>query len=957
MKFRYFLAFFVIFILVFPISLFATAQREVSDDNRSDLSDRILPFNPEIRTGTLSNGMEYYILEHPYPDNQVSLRLVVDAGSMQEEEDQRGLAHFVEHMAFNGTRDFGETELVAYLESLGIRFGPEVNAFTSFDETVYQLELPSDDPTTFETGFHVLSQWAGYLSLDPEAVDRERGIIVEEWRGGRGASRRMMEQHIPVLFQGTLYAERLPIGDMDIVRTAPADRLRSYYHRWYRPDNMAIIAVGDLDVDRTENLIRRYMGTLSRPATPLNRSYVYLPENGDHGSASSVRVSVASDPEASRSTVSIYDASDPAPFQTVADYRHRIVRALYAAVVNERLRDRARDPDAPLQGGGIGWTRFVRTADLAVATVSAREGRVEESFSLLLEELQHASRYGVTMSELERMKGRFLSSIEESYINRNSASAAGLADELVRHVLEGEAVPGIEEEYRIYNERVPEITVDEVNAVGNDFLATGDLIVTASLREDDRTPDLENRLATLLRNAPERAVAPPENPSAVEGEQTILSRRPVPGTVMETIEHSEPDIEELVLSNGVRVYLMTTNFREDEVIVRGFSPGGLSLVDDADAVAARLAVPLQSESGLGTLQASDLEKWLADSSASLGLGLYDNAEAFSAGSRVQDLDDLFEMIYAFFQEPRFDETALERIRLEGIQATQSQLRDPAGSYYRHIRTILTGGDPRALPLTVADYESVNLQEIEQTYRQRFSNPADWIFTIVGSVTAGEILPYIETYLASIPGPEPGDAWNPERAVDHGYSPPEGIVDEVFHAGIEPTGQVTILFTGDYAWGRSENQRFNSTVDLLDTILRERIREESGGSYGIGAAGMRRRTPEPRYLIQIEFDCDPDRADELTTNVFAILSDLAVAPVDENHLERIKAQQREEYEQSLTRNAYWASVIEFAVRHGRDLETVDDYPELIESVTVEDLRQTIAAYLTPESYIRVTLVPE
>ncbi len=910
----------------------------------------LLRLNPEIVSGTLPNGMQYYILDHPYPENQVSLRLVVDAGSIQEEADQRGLAHFVEHMAFNGTRDYGETELVAYLEGLGISFGPEVNAFTSFDETVYHLEVPSDDPESYRTGFHVLSQWAGYLTIAPDAVDRERGVIVEEWRGGRSASRRMMEEHIPVIFAGSRYAERLPIGDMDIVRNAPPTRLQDYYRRWSRPDNMAFIAVGDLDIQQTLQLITTWMGSLPRPQEPLHREYEYVPD------LPGIRVSVASDPEAGRSSVSVYAPGIPDTFQTVTDYRALLTRALYASIVNERLRDVSRDPQSPFFSAGVGWTRLVRTAELTVATAVTREAMAEEGFSRMIEEIERARRYGVTVGELERAKERFFAGIEESYINRASAPASALADELVRHVVEGEAVPGIDAEYEIYQTVLPLITRDDVNRVAAAFLQEDNRIIVASLREEDAHSQLASRLQNHLEHASRIAVTEPEAQSRSDA---ILTAEPAAGTISERTEIESVGVTRYALSNGATVYVKRTDFREDEIILSGYSPGGLSLVPDTAAAAARVATAVRQESGLGSADSGELEKILAGSSASISTAIYDTGEAISGTSRRIDMEDLFQLAYAAIWEPRFDEEALERVRRQGILQTESEARDPRGRYYRRLRTILAGGDPRATPLSADEYRALDLQQIAGLYRDRFARPGDWTYVIVGSVDEESLLPLVERYLAAVP---PGyDTREPtsgvEVAFDNGYRPPGGIVRETVRAGSEPSGQVTMLFTGDYQWSRQENHRFNSLTDILDTRLREEIREESSGSYGIGAGGYRWRFPEPGFLLQIAFDCDPSRAQELTDRAFAIIEDLRSHAPEATYLERVKAQQRQQFDQNLRENAYWASALDFSIRHGRDLSDILRYPELIDALTPEDIRTVAQRYLSDDSYIIVTLVPE
>ncbi|HKK48234.1 MAG TPA: pitrilysin family protein, partial [Alkalispirochaeta sp.] len=469
-----FLVLFMAVITVLP----ARGVREPGAHDRAYLETTI-PFREEILRGRLENGITYFAVSHPRPEDKIVLRLVVDAGSTVETDSQQGLAHFVEHMAFNGTEKYGEDELVAYLESLGIRFGPDVNAYTSFDETVYKLEIPADDEEALTTGFSVMEQWASALTFGPEAIDRERGVIVEEWRGGRGAAQRMRDTHIPTLLADSRYAERLPIGDMEVVRNAPRSEFVSFYDRWYRPDNMAFIAAGDLPAEELERRIRENFSTLPRPTDNLNRPYFFVPEQDG------TRVSIATDSEASRSTVSMYRLGRPLSTDTVGDYRQRLVRSLFSSIMNERFRELSRDASSPIRDAGMGYSRFLRDTEIAVGTAVVRDDQIREAFRMLAREIERARRHGVLEEELNRARGRLLESIESARVNFDSRPAGSLADELVRHWTEGESVPGIEFEYDLYHELIPGISTREVAAVAADFSHPDNRIVLGNIEVDD----------------------------------------------------------------------------------------------------------------------------------------------------------------------------------------------------------------------------------------------------------------------------------------------------------------------------------------------------------------------------------------------------------------------------------------------------------------------------------------
>ncbi len=924
------------------VSVGATGTAEAVDGSRS--RDEVLQLNPRVSRGRLANGMDYFILGHQYPANLVSFRLVVDAGSLQETDRQRGLAHFVEHMAFNGTRDFGETELVAYLEGLGIRFGPEVNAYTSFDETVYKLEVPSDDPQALETGVHVMAQWANYVTFEPEAVERERGVIVEEWRRGRGASQRMFDTHVPVLFAGSLYAERLPIGDIETIRTAQAEDLQAYYRRWYRPDNMAFIAVGDVDPGEIERLIDEYLGALERPAQPLQRLYDHVDRHRD------LTISVADDPEATRSTVSIYTISPPAPFQTKTDYRALLTRALFTTIINERVRDISRDTAAPLFGGGIGRSRFLRSADVTVVTGTAKEGRVEETLALLVREIRRAAAFGVTDDETRRARERLLAWIDEIYTNRRTTESAVLADELVRYILEGEASPGIEREFELYNEIVPQITLREINGVAEEFVALDNAVILASLREADRSADTESRLRRALTAALAERPEPPEERSPA---QTLMETRPEPGSATRISHDASTDVYRYELSNGASLFVKSTDFAEDELVLRAYSPGGLSLVPDEQVATARLSVDVLEESGLGALDRSDLEKVLTGSSASLSADIYSASEELAGEARAADAEDLFQLVYLTFTAPRFTDDAVERVRERGIESIRASERDPEAGFYRRVSQTLANGDPRSRPLDETDYRGLRSDRAAGLFRERFADPGDFSFFLVGSMAVDDAITMAERYLAAIPAPEQRRM---EGVADPGYRPIDSGIRDDFRAGFEDRAQTVLLYLGEYEWSREENHRFTTMVDVLDIRLREEIREESGGSYGIGAGGYRIRRPFPEYLVQIAFGFDPARREELEEQLLATIDEIRRNGPDESIMARVRAQQIEQYERSMKRNAYWASVLRFAVEHGRELETILDYPELINATTGEEVRAVANRYLVDERTLWMTLLP-
>ncbi len=936
-----------------------TPQNDPSSSSTSR-SDRLLPFRDTIRHGRLPNGMEYYLQQHPHPEDTVTIRLIVDAGSVLETEEQRGLAHFVEHMAFNGTRDFDENELVAYLERLGIQFGPDVNAYTSFDETVYRLDLPARDDGTLTTGFRVMSQWAGAISFESDAIERERGVIVEEWRGGQNAAQRMLRQHMPVLLAESRYARRLPIGEMEVVRNAPRSEFLDFYRRWYRPDNMAVVVAGDISTDTMERLVREYFSGIPRPATSLDRPYYHVPIQEE------VRASIATDEEAQRSTVAIYRLQPPQSFETEGDYRRILVRSLFASTFNERIRDISREPDAPIVQGGVGWNRFLRDTEIAVASVVVRDDRITDALTLLATELYRVEQHGFLPDEVDRARRRLLQSIDEALVNRESRNASALADELVRHWTEGEAVPGIEEEHRLYRRFVPEITVAEVNDVIREFLDDRGRVILGGVRvtEDGTLPGggpvpEEQELIEIVENA---GTAHLDRWESAQVGETLLPNPPVPGAVESEIYHEAVDTTELRLSNGMRVFLKPTDYKEDEILFSAYSPGGLALVEDELVATAQLASAVADASGIGEIDAPTLEKILAGSSVTLSTSISRVAETISGSSRSEDLETLLQLAHLVYTRPRFDANQLENLRRQTIQRIEGSLASPTGQFGRRLEELFASGNPRLRSPQVDEVSSITIENTEQVFRERFSRPEDFALFFVGTFEIEEMRRLAATYLASIPpGGEIGD-----DTVQYGFVesipdsfplPPRGIVEETVRAGSEPVGRTVILVHGPYEWSREENHRFNSLADLLDIRLREAIREEVGGSYSVGAAGWRWRRPEPWSFMQLAYGMDPERSDELVDIVYSIVDEVRREAPSRDYLERITAQQRERYRIAVQDNGYWLSNLQFSVQHGRDPADIPDFPKLIDSLTPEDIRSSAERFLDPARRIQLILLPE
>ena len=570
--------------------------------------DQLTPVGPSVTTGTLSNGLRYFIRENHEPENRAELRLVVNVGSIVEDDDQLGLAHFLEHMAFNGTENFEKGELVNFMESIGMRLGPGVNATTSFDETIYMLEVPTDDPANMATAFEIMEDWAHGLTLDPEEIDKERGVVIEEWRLRRGAASRLRDKQFPILFKDSQYARRLTIGTLDSLENFDHDALRRFYRDWYRPDLMGVVAIGDFEASDIEALTRQHFEDLPNPANRRERVAYRV---GDHDET---LFSITTDPEISSTSVSVYHKMDVHDDWTIGGYRQRIVEGLYNGMLNDRFAEISRQPNSPFLRAQSFQARLIRSKAVYALTASVLENGIERGVEALFVEAERVARFGFTSSELEREKINTMRGLERAFINRANRNSGSYASEYIRAFLDGESIPGIEYEFELYKRFVPEITLDEVDQVGQDWIHDTNRIVLVSGPEKEglTMPGEEELMAVLAAGSEAEITAYVDTVS----DQPLLAEMPEGSEIVET-ETIEGDITEWRLANGIRVILKPTDFEEDEIVFRGFSPGGTSLADDEDYIPASTAASLIPNGGLADFNAIDLGKVLTGKVASV----------------------------------------------------------------------------------------------------------------------------------------------------------------------------------------------------------------------------------------------------------------------------------------------------------------------------------------------------
>lgn len=904
----------------------------------------VLPLDPAVRHGTLKNGLTFYVRANHYPEHRAELRLVVNAGSVLEDDDQRGLAHFVEHMAFNGTTHFRKQSLVDFIEGLGMRFGAHLNASTSFDETVYQLTIPTDSAGVPGRSLDILEDWAHNISFDPDEVDRERGVVIEEWRLGLGAEERMFDRQLPVLLAGSRYASRLPIGDKHTLETAPREALLRFYRDWYRPDLMAVMAVGDFDPDSVVAMIRSRFTPLPRAPHPRMRVVPAVPV------ADTTMVAIATDPEATQSRITVTWRQPEQDNRTVAAFRRMLVEQLHDLMLNQRLDELTRRENPPFIGAGAGRGRFVRPVLFASLGLAVPDGGLARGLDAAATEAERVRRHGFAATELERSRHEFLRAYERAFAEREKTSSSSLIGEYVSHYLEGVPAPGIAVEFELARTLLPGITTAEVNAAAR--AATGArgriLLVNAPDKSGLKSPD-GAALVAVLRDVEQREIAPYAD---VVADQPLVPEPPAPGAIVAERRDSVLGTTEWTLANGVRVLLKPTDFKADEVLVSAWSPGGNSLAPDADWLSDAFAAPLVSLGGLGAFDATALQKRLAGKVAQVDPGIATTSEGLSGSASPRDLETLFQLIWLTITTPRADTAAFRAFVSNVRSAIANRGADPDAVFDDSLEVTLASHHPRARPITPARVDSLDLGRAFAFYRDRFADASDFTFVLVGAFQLDSVRPMVEHWLGGLPALGRHETWR-----DPGVSAPRGIVEQVVRKGVEPRSSTRIVFTGPVEYSRASRAAIRGLASVLEIRLRELLREALGGTYDVSVSGSTSRVPRQVYSFTIAFSSAPERMEELVRTVFAAIDTVATQGPSDRDLTKVVEAEARARQTALRQNGYWLGQIAFIAQTRESPDQVVEPKGDGALLSRDTIREAARRYLDPANHIRVTLVPE
>ncbi len=929
-----------IFILLLSVIISGTLPGQIKDLNAP------IPPDPNIRIGRLENGLTYYIKYNKKPEKRIELRLAINAGSICESDSQSGLAHFCEHMCFNGTKNFPSNRMIDMLEEMGMKFGEEINAYTGFDQTVYMLKVPADKPESVNEGFQVLEDWAHQVSLDDVEIDKERNVIIEEWRMGLGADERMMQKYLPVLLKNSRYAERLPIGKVEILESFPYDTLRSFYSTWYRPDLMAVIVVGDMDPQLAEDKVKEYFGRIPASVNPKPRKEYPVPENDEP------LISVVTDKEASGYNAQIMFKQPKSDQVTYGDYRNSQIRYLFIGMLNKRFQELTMKPDAPFLYAGAAYGDFIgRSVDVYSLYAAAKENMLTESIEAVMAENEKVRQFGFTVTELERQKMDVLTMYENGAKEADKVESGTYADEYIRNYLDRESIPGYQKEYELVKELLPGINLEEVNQLGKKWTGGKNIIalITAQEKEGISVPT-EDQVAEIINSARTKDVEAYVDDVT---EAPLLSEIPVPSKIVKRTDNSAFGFSELLFGNGVRMILKPTEFKNDEIVMTAFSPGGISLYPDGDVMSASLASTIISQSGIGEYDLTGLQKKLSGNTAQLSPYINDLREGVNGSCTPKDLETMLQLNYLYFTKTRRDEDAFNSFISRMKNMIKPMRSVPRVIFQDTLSKIISMNSPRVISIpSDAQLESVSLDRIMDIFRDRFADASDFTYIMIGNFKTEEIIPLLEKYIGGLPSISRSETW---KDLTPGF--PEGIKKVEIPENSEPQSQVAMVWKGDFRWKTEDRQGFALLMSILEIRLRESMREDQGGVYGVSFDGGASKLPRPSYTISSQWGCKPENLEKLAQTVIDEMNKIKTDGPEEADLNKVKETMIRERETQVKENGFWLGYLQNHYINGSKILSLDEYRSLVNSMTVKKIKAIAKRYLNTDNYVEVYLTPK
>ncbi len=928
--------------LVFILLLAAASGASIAQDLKTKL-----PNDPNVVTGKLSNGLTYYIRTNHKPEKKVELRLAVKAGSILENDDQRGLAHFMEHMNFNGTKNFPKNDLVSYLQSIGVQFGADLNAYTAFDQTVYILPVPLDKPDNLEKGFQIIEDWAHNALLTDKDIDEERGVVLEESRLGKGAEDRMLKKYFPKLAEGSLYADRLPIGKDEIIKGSTYDKVRNFYHDWYRPDLQAVIVVGDIDAKTAKAMLEKHFGGLKNPTGERERKYV------DVNPRKSPEAMVVTDKEATNSVMILMF-----PYQkkhdevTLGDYRNNMVEEMAQTMINRRLSELAQSSNPPFPFAGVGMDGLIHGYQAFQCFAVLSNNGTEKAINAVTGELEKAKKFGFTASELELAKKEMLSNIEKTYNERTTTESKSYVEEYIRAFLDKEPFPGISNEYSYYKKMMPEIKLADVNEIVKKWMANGNTftLITAPEKSDLKLPTQEEVLAMTKKGFSQELTKTEEKAVAT----SFMTTKPAAGKVVSQVKEDGLDATTYTLSNGVKVTIRPTDFKSDEILMKGIKKGGTNNYGLEDRSNAHFATDIVEAMGVGAFTPTDLEKMLADKQVKVGVDMGEINHGVDASSNVKDFESMLQLAYLYMTQPRKDEGLFNAFKDKQMTMMQFMSSNPRAAFSDTMVKTLYNNNPLARMVIPkqADFDKISLDRTLDIYKKEFGSADGYHFFIVGNVDPKTALPLIETYLGSLPVSN-----TTPKVADNGVRPITGVHNMKVNKGKEKQSLILAIYSGETKYSEDLALKTQALAEVLNIKVIEDLREKMGAIYGGGFNGNVSKEPYERYSMQLALPCGPENVEKLIAAANEEIKTLKEKGPEAKDLDKVKSQWHEKHLTDMKENKYWRDKLEGVIFWGKDKDRMLQYESYIQKLTPADIQATAKQLFDGKNEFVSVLYPE
>lgn len=938
---------------IFILICLSACESTPKQGNSAENSKSQLKMNSAIKTGTLDNGMTYYVKQNSDPTNRITLRLVVKAGSAMEEDDQKGVAHFVEHLAFNGTKNFAKSSIVDYFEKIGMSFGPEVNAYTSFEETVYMLEIPADDIQMLRTSLLVLHDWACEISFDQDEINKERGVVTEEWRLSQGLNRRITEKQVPFLMKNSQFEKRLPIGDMNIISKVSRKRIIDFYKKWYRPEFMSIVAVGDIKADVLENEINKIMSLIPASKDTVEHPEFELPVQ------TKKNICVLKDPEQKYTIMNIFlRRENLKPIKTIEDEKEILALQIASLCFNQRLAEITNTPSSKWLDAGVGEYRATNNNSFLYLGLIPKEGMFEESFKAFLDEYDRMYKYGISEEELERAKKTLMVQLELILKNKDKIKSENIASNIVNYILTGNIPLSVEDEYSISKKLINNLNKKQVDEyTRNNFSNRGTLMFMVAPEKAKDIPS-EKKLYDIWENYGNAEIA---SYSEAKTSDRLIDEPKGKGSIVSKKELKEIGGYEYVLNNGIKIITKKTSFEKDFVYIQAVSIGGKGNISDKDIPSSSVAFDYAIYSGFDKMSFNDVQKFLSTKKVTCNVNIYGLTERIETKTTNTDMEYAFQLTNMLFTQQHFTDDGwqqviqAEKMRAEAYGSTPSDVLD------KKVREILYPGDIRYACFDMAYFNKINKESAEKVYRKRFGNPGDFTFYIIGDFKEKQLLDYCCKYLGTL---ETTDDY--EQKVYHEIPFPKGKKEAVVYKGQDNQGVVYMAFGGtipdekDVKKAAYDEIMLSELQSLLEIRLREVIREEKGGSYGVNVYSvMGTNGKEREYMIDITFGCKPNRQEELKNEVLKEIKKLQTQEVEEIYVEKLSENYKRTMEINRINNNW---ILDKMV----DAYTLESAPkdfyiskdkEITDNITASELKKLANKYLDTQNYVCVFLKPE